>query len=144
MSYNNNMEPNLPLNNLEKISRFENAVFYCINEDGLKMPVGVVGNFSFAGDKLLEFTVNSFPVLEHCWNVFAAELHFHKKGLSFNMKLHGTAWFVNQDELTVQFKVLHTECFGKDEIKPYSLQESLTGFISSTGTFFKRMIVTGF
>lgn len=138
------MEPYLHENNTDKISRFDKAFFYCINENGQKMPVGLVSNFSFSSDKILEFTVSNFPVLEQSWNVFAAELYFYKKGLSFNMLLHGTAWFVSQDELTVQFKILYTECFGREEVKPYSLHDSLTGFISSTGVFFKKMLVTGF
>lgn len=138
------MEQYLHETNSAKISRFDNAVFYCINEDGYKLPVCVIKNFSFSGDNILEFTATNFPVLEQSWNVFAAELHFYKKGLSFNMNLHGTAWFVNQNELTVQFKILYTESFGKEETKPYSLHETLTDFISNTGVFFKKMLVTGF
>ena len=138
------MQPYLHENNLEKISRFDKGVFYCINENGQRMPVGVVNHFSFSGENILEFTVSNFPVLEQSWNVFAAELHFYKKGLSFNMNLHGTAWFVNPNELTVQFKILHTECFGMEETKPYSLHNYVTELISNTGMFFKKMIVTGF
>ncbi len=144
MSLNNSMQPHLRENNLDKISRFDNGVFYCINENGQRMPVGVVNKFSFSGENILEFSVSNFPVLEQSWNVFAAELHFYKKGLYFNMNLHGTAWFVSTDEFTVQFKILHTECFGRDEERPYSLHESLTDFISNTGVFFKKMLVTGF
>lgn len=138
------MEPLLPETNFNKISRFDNAVFYCINEDSYRIPVAVVNNFSLSGEKILEFNLNNFPVLEQSWNVFAAELHFYKKGLSFNMHLHGTAWLANQNELTVQFKILHAEYFGREEIKSYSIQESLTDFISNTGIFFKKMLVTGF
>ena len=138
------MEQYLRENTSAKISRFDNAVFYCINENSNKMPVGVVSNFSFSGENILEFTLSNFPVLEQSWNVFAAELHFYKKGLSFNMNMHGTSWFINPNELTVQFKILHTEFFGREEVKPYSLHESLTGFISTTGMFLKKMLVTGF
>ena len=73
------MQPYLLENNFDKISRFDNAVFYCINENGQRMPVGVVSKFSFSGDNILEFTLSNFPVLEQSWNVFAAELHFYKK-----------------------------------------------------------------
>lgn len=138
------MESILRENNFEKISRFDNAVFYCINESSQKMPVGFVRNFSFSGDNILEFSISNFPVLEYSWNVFAAELYFHKKGLSFNMTLHGMAWFVNQNDLTVQFKILHTEYFGRPEMKTYSLQDSLSDFFSNTGLFFKKMLITGF
>lgn len=137
------MQPNLPETNPGIFSRFDNAVFYCINESSQKMPVGVVRDFSLT-DNILEFSLTNFPVLEHCWNIFAAELHFYKKGLPFKMIAHGTAWFANENELTVKFKIIHTEHFGKPEIKPYSLQDSLFGFFSTTGTFFKRMLVTGF
>ncbi len=138
------MEPNLPETNIEKFSQFENAVFYCINESSKKLPVGVVRNFSFLSDNRLEFSLTNFPVLEQNWNVFAAELHFYKKGLSYNITVHGTAWFVNDNDLTVQFKILHTEYFGKPEIKSYSLQDSLSGFFSNTGLFLKKIWVTGF
>lgn len=138
------MEPNLPETNIEKISQFENAVFYCINESSQKLPVCVVRDFSFLSDNKLEFSLTNFPVLEQNWNVFAAELHFYKKGLSYNITVHGTAWFVNNNDLTVQFKILHTECFGKPEIKPYSLQDSLSGFFSNTGLILKKIWVTGF
>ena len=138
------MQPYLLQNNFDKISRFDHSIFYCINENGHRMPVGVVNKFLLSGENIIEFSVSNFPVLEQSWNVFAAELHFYKKGLPFNMTLHGTAWFVSPDELAVQFKILHTECFGREEEKPYSLHESLTDFISNTGVFFKKMLVTGF
>lgn len=144
MSLNISMEPFLPQTNIKKISQFENAVFYCINESAQKLPVGVVRNFSFLSGNRLEFSLSNFPVLENNWNIFAAELHFYKKGLSFNITAHGTAWFVNQDELKVQFKILHTELAGRPELKPYSLQDSLYGFLSNTGLLFKKIWVTGF
>lgn len=131
-------------NNLEKISQFDNAMFYCINESSKKIPVGFVKNFTFLADSKLEFTLTNLPLFEHNWNVFGAELFFYKKGLSFNLNVHGTAWFVNQDELTVQFKILLIETFGTPEVKPYSLHDSVMDFLSNTGIFFKKMLVSGF
>ncbi len=137
------MERYLHETNLAKISQFDNAVFYCINSSSQLVPVGVVKNISLLPDNRIEFEVSHFPVLENNWNVFAAELHLYKKGLSFNMKLHGTAWFVNQNELKLQFKILLEECFGDSETK-VSFHDSLIEFFSSTGMFFKKMLVTGF
>ena len=138
------MTNTLPQNSLENISRFDNAVFYCMNSASQRVPVGVVKNVTILPDNRLEFSLSHFPVLENSWNVFAGELHFYKKGLSFNMTVHGTAWFVSADELTVQFKVLYVESFGQPEAKNYSLQDTLTDFINNTSLFFKKMIVTGF
>jgi len=138
------MEHNLPDNYLEKIQQFDNAFFYCINESSTRMPVGMVRNICVLPDNKLEFTLSHFPVLENSWNVFAAELRFYKKGLFFNMDLHGTAWFVDQNDLTVQFKVVYAECFYRPEMKHYSFQDSLIYFFSNTGVFFKKMLVTGF
>lgn len=134
----------LPITNLENISRFEHAVFYCINQSSERMAVGVVSNVKIVNNNLLEFPVSHFPVLENTWNVFGAELYFYKKGVPFSMNIHGTAWFNNSNEFTVQFKVLYIESAGMPDVKEYSLQETLTEFFSNTGTFFKRMIATGF
>ena len=134
----------LPQSNLEKITRFDDAVFYCINSSSQRVPVGVVRNVSVLPDNKLEFALSHFPVLENSWNVFAGELYFYKKGLSFNMNVHGTAWFTSKDDLTVQFKVLHVESSGQPEVKPYSLQDTIVDFFSNTSLFFKKMIVTGF
>src|ERR1043166_6138182 len=111
-----NMEHNLPGNYddyLSRIQDFNYAVFYCINSASQRLPVGMVRNILVLPDNKLEFTLSHFPVLENSWNVFAAEMHFYQKGLSFSMDLFGTAWFVSQDELTVQFKLAHAECFGR-------------------------------
>ena len=137
------MEQYLHQANLAKISQFDNAVFYCINSSSQRVPVGMIKNISLLADNRIEFEVSHFPVLENNWNVFAAELHLYKKGLSFNMNLHGTAFFVNQNELKVQFKVLYEECFGNPETK-VSFHDSLIEFFSTTGMFFKKMLVTGF
>jgi len=134
----------LPQNNLDQIAHFENAVFYCINSSSQRIPVGVVRNVSVLPDNRLEFTLSHFPVLENTWNIFAGELYFYKKGLAFNMNVHGTAWFISKDDLTVQFKVLYVESSGEPEIKHYSIQDTIADFFSNTSLFFKRMIVTGF
>lgn len=138
------MTTTLPTNNIENISRFENAVFYCMNQSSERIPVGIVKKISVLSDNKLEFSLSHFPVLENFWNVFAGELYFYQKGLSFNMNIHGTGWFVNTDDLTVQFKVLYIESSGLPEVKNYSLQETLYGFFSNTSLFFKKMIVSGF
>lgn len=135
---------NLPEINLDRIGFFDNAVFYCVNDSSKRVPVGIVNGVSIAQDNILEFSLTHFPVLEQTWNIFAGELYFYKKGLSFNMNVHGTAWFVNKDDLKVQFRVLHVEHFGQPEAKAYSFQETLSGFFSNTSLFFKRMLVTGF
>lgn len=134
----------LPVINIDKISCFDNAIFYCVNEASERLPVSVVKNVAVLNNNLLEFTTSRFPVLENSWNIFAAELHFYKKGVSFNLNVHGTAWFTNNNDLTVQFKVLHLESFGQPEIKQYSFQNSLVDFFSNTSLFFRKMIVTGF
>ena len=134
----------LPTINLENISFFDHAVFYCINQSSERIPVSVVHDVSLLPDKRLEFSLYHFPVLENMWNVFPAELYFYKKGISFNMNIHGTAWFKNDDDLTVQFKVLYVESAGFLEVKQYSLQDTLVDFFSNTSLFFKKMIVTGF
>ena len=134
----------LPIINFDKISHFDNGIFYFINSSSPRVPAGIVHHVSVLPDDKLEFTLSHFPVLEEPWNVFAAEFHFYKKGLPFNMNLHGTAWFTNKDDLTVQFKVLYVESFGQPEIKNYSLQHTLVDFFSPTGLFFKKMLVTGF
>ena len=138
------MENNLPDSFLTKIQHFENAVFYCINSSSQRLPVGMVRNVSIIGENKLQFSVSHFPVLENCWNVFAGELHFYKKGLSFSMDMHGTAWFVDPNELTVQFNVLQTDYFWCPDLKSYSFHDSLAEFFNSTGVFFKKMLVTGF
>jgi len=134
----------LPTIDLENISRFDHAVFYCINQSSERLPVSVVSDVILLPDKRLEFSLSHFPVLENKWNVFAAELYFYKKGVSFNMNIHGTAWFKNDYDLSVQFKVLYVESAGMLEIKQYSLQDTLVDFFSNTSLFFKKMIVTGF
>ncbi len=134
----------LPTTSLENISRFDHAVFYCISQSSERIPVAVVRNVTILPDNRLQFSLSHFPVLENMWNVFAGELYFYKKGVSFNMNIHGTAWFVSDDDLTVQFKVLYVESAGLYEVKEYSLQNTLADFFSNTSLFFKRMIVTGF
>ena len=134
----------LPTIDLENISRFDHAVCYCINQSSERLPVSVVSDVILLPDKRLEFSLSHFPVLENKWNVFAAELYFYKKGVSFNMNIHGTAWFKNDYDLSVQFKVLYVESAGMLEIKQYSLQDTLVDFFSNTSLFFKKMIVTGF
>ena len=131
-------------NNLDKIAYFDNAVFFCMNASSERVPAGVVNDFIILPENIIEFTLKHIPVLEQPWNVFAGELYFYKKGLSFNMNIHGTAWLANKDELTVQFKALYIESSGEPEVKPYSLQETLVDFFSNTGMFFKKMLVTGF
>ncbi|MEP6465737.1 MAG: hypothetical protein ABJB05_05510 [Parafilimonas sp.] len=131
-------------NNLDKIAYFDNAVFYCMNASSQRIAAGVVNNFTVRADNIVEFTLRHMPVLEEPWNVFAGELYFYKKGLSFNMTIHGTAWLVNKDDLMVQFKSLYIENFGQPESKNYSLHETLVDFLSTTGVFFKKMLVTGF
>jgi hypothetical protein len=138
------MTDTLPINNLGIISQFENAVFYCMNQSSERVPVGVIRNISVLADNKLEFSLSHFPVIENFWNVFAGELYFYQKGISYSMNMHGTAWFVNSDDLTVQFKILFIETAGTPETKPYSFPSSIMGFFSNTSLFFKKMIVSGF
>ena len=138
------MENNLPDSFLTKIKQFDNAVFYCINSSSQRQAVGIVRNVSLIAENTLEFSLSHFPVLENSWNVFAGELHFYQKGLPFSMDVHGTAWLISPNELTVQFNVLQTDYFWRVDMKHYSLQDTLADFFSSTGLFFKKMLVTGF
>jgi hypothetical protein len=138
------MTDTLHTSNLGKLSQFENAVFYCMNQSSERVPVCVVRNISVLSDNRLEFSLSHFPVIENFWNVFACELYFYKKGIFYSMNVHGTAWFKNTDDLTVQFKVLYIETAGSPEIKPYSFQDSIVEFFSNTSLFFKKMIVSGF
>jgi len=131
-------------NNLDRIAYFDNAVFYCMNDSSERVAAGVVNNFTILPENIIEFSLKHIPVLEQPWNVFAGELYFYKKGIFFNMTVHGTVWFASKDELTVQFKALYIEHSGQLETKPYSLQETLSDFFSNTGMFFKKMLVTGF
>lgn len=138
------MTNTLPTNDLQNISRFENAVFYCMNQSSQRVPVGMVRNIRVLADNKLEFSLSHFPVLENFWNVFAGELYFYQKGVSYNMNIHGTAWFKSTDDLVVQFKVLYVESTGTPETKSYTLQETLSEFFTNTSMFFRKMIVTGF
>src|SRR4051812_34533429 len=97
---------NLPEINLDRIAYFDNAVFYCMDASSRRIPVGIINGVTIVQENILEFSLTHFPVLEQSWNVFAGELHFYKKGLSFNLNVHGTGWFVSKDDLKVQFKVL--------------------------------------
>jgi hypothetical protein len=133
----------LPTNSLDNISRFDHAVFYCINSASERIPVSIVSDVSVLSENRLEFSVSHFPVLENNWNIFSGELHFYKKGVSFNLNVHGTAWFTSADELTVQFKVLYIESFGQPETKHYSFQDTLVDFFSNTSLLIKKMVVTG-
>ncbi|MBS1747147.1 MAG: hypothetical protein JST21_13335 [Bacteroidetes bacterium] len=135
---------NLPNNNLDKIATFDNAVFYSLDSSGKRVPVSLTQKVELINDNILQFTSAHLPLLEQNWNVFAAELFFHKKGLPFNITVHGTAWLVDKDELTVQFKVLFVEYGGQIDEKPFSLHESFSELLSNTGMFFKRMLASGF
>ena len=138
------MENSLPDSFLTNVQQFDNAVFSCINSSSQRQAGAIVRNVALIAENKLEFSLSHFPVLENSWNVFAAELHFYKNGLQFSMDVHGTAWLVSPNDLTVQFNVLQTDYFWRLDMKHYSLHESLADFFSSTGLFFKKMLVTGF
>lgn len=96
---------------IERVQQLNQAMFYCYNESSDRLPVSRVVGFTFGDDKTLHFKTNYFPVTENAWNVFAAELHFYKKGIQQSLVLHGVAVIDLANDGLVQFSIKDASYF---------------------------------
>src|SRR5207237_406820 len=83
----------------------------CYNESSERLPVGMVKDFMFKNNNTLCFNVTYFPPTEQVWNIFAAELHFYKKGIPFSVVLNGVAIIVDARNNFVYFCIQNSEFF---------------------------------
>ncbi len=109
---------------IEMVHKLNQAIFYCYNESSERLPVGMVRDFTFKNNNTLCFDVTYFPPTEQMWNVFAAELHFYKKGIPFSIVLHGVAIISNAEYNFVQFSIQNAVYFGVED------DETDTDFLS--------------
>jgi hypothetical protein len=107
-------QPELPayINMVHKLSQ---AIFYCYNESSERLPVSMVNGFTFKNNCTLSFGITYFPPTEQIWNVFAAELHFYKKGIPFSGVLTGVAIISDVKNNLVQFTIQNAEYFGFED-----------------------------
>src|SRR5438552_4552509 len=98
------------------VYKLNQAIFYCYNESSERLPVGMVNRFAFKNNSTLSFQVTYFPPTEQVWNVFAAELHFYKKGVPFSVVLHGVATVSDAKNNLVQFNVQNADYFGFEDV----------------------------
>src|SRR5215471_1824675 len=103
--------PELPAY-IDMVHKLNQAIFYCYNESSERLPVGMINGFSFRNDYTLSFCTSYFPPTEEVWNVFAAELHFYKKGIPFSVVLYGVAIINDVKNNLVQFSIQNAEYFG--------------------------------
>ena len=96
---------------IERVKQLNQAIFYCYNESSQRLPVSRISGFTFNGDTTLHFKTNYFPVTESAWNVFAAELHFYKKGIPQSLVLHGVAVIDLVNDGFVQFSIKDVSYF---------------------------------
>ena len=101
------MEHHLPKTpeHVNKVHALNQAIFYCYNSSSQRIPVGMIYDFTFKDDDTLLFYVKYFPVTEMCWDSFAAELHFYKKGIPNSFVLHGVAVVTNNSLNAVSFTI---------------------------------------
>jgi len=90
---------------LAKVPKLNQAIFYCYNASSQRIPVGMISDFTFKDDDTLLFNVKYFPVTEMCWDSFAAELHFYRKGESGSFVLHGVAVLDSNNKNAVVFNI---------------------------------------
>lgn len=96
---------------VSKVMQIDQAIFFCYNESGERIPVNTVRGFVFADENALQFKTNFFPVVENAWDTFAAELHFYKKGIASSIKMEGIAVIdISQDGLVI-FSIKNVEYF---------------------------------
>jgi len=107
-------QPELPAY-IDMVHQLSQAIFYCYNESSERLPVGMVNGFTFKNDCTLSFHITYFPPTEQLWNVFAAELHFYKKGFPFSVVLYGVAIISDVFNNRVQFSIQNAEYFGLDD-----------------------------
>ncbi len=110
----------------EKILQLNQGVLFCFNEDSEKMPVGVINGFVFEDHQTMHFSSDFFPITEEAWNVFAAELHCHKKGEPFSFVLHGIASVNDADSYSISFTIMQTDYFELQQSKTHGSFEPLS------------------
>ncbi len=96
---------------IEYANQLGQAMFYCYNESSERLPVSRLSGFTFEDEQTLFFHTDYFPVTDNNWNVFAAELHFYKKGMPNSLILHGIAAIDNLENGHVQFSIKQAEYF---------------------------------
>lgn len=120
---------------IERVKQLDQAIFYCYNESSQRLPVSSrLNGFFFRDEKTLIFNTNYFPVTENAWNVFAAELHFYKKGIPGSLILHGIAVIDNMESGSVQFNIQHAEYFDYPGFK----NDTLLSLLLKPYTYFYR------
>jgi hypothetical protein len=107
-------QPELPAY-IDMVHKLSQAIFYCYNESSERLPVGMVNGFTFKNNYTLSFRITYFPPTEQLWNVFAAELHFYKKGFPFSVVLYGVAIISDAENNLVQFTIQNAEYFGFED-----------------------------
>lgn len=117
-------QPDVPAY-IEMVSKLNQALFYCYNESSERLPVNIVRDFNFKDEKTVCFTINYFPLTEKIWDVFAAELHFYKKGMPFSVVLHGIAIISDVNNSLVEFNIQNTEYFEQGDISDNHFLSSL-------------------
>ena len=101
----------------EKILQLNQGVLFCFNEDGEKMPVGVINNFVFEDAQNLHFNSDFFPLMQEAQNIFAAELHCYKKGIPFSLVLHGVASVKDENNYLIRFSIMQADYFELHSVK---------------------------
>lgn len=102
---------------IEVVKQLDQAMFYCYNESSERLPVSRLSGFHFQDEQTLFFNTNYFPVTENTWDVFAAELHFYKKGAAGSLILHGVAFINNVENGRVQFSIKQVAYFENPALK---------------------------
>jgi len=117
--------PELPAY-IDVVHKLSQAIFYCYKESSERLPVGMINGFTFKNECTLSFRITYFPPAERIWDVFAAELHFYKKGIPFSAVLYGVATISDPKNNLVQFTIQNAEYFGfEDELTDKDFLSSL-------------------
>ncbi len=103
---------------IEYATQLGQAMFYCYNESSERLPVSRLTGFTFLDEQTLFFQTDYFPVTDNNWNVFAAELHFYKKGMPYSFVLHGIAAIDGLENGRVQFSIKQAEYFENPLLRP--------------------------
>ena len=110
---------------IEKVQQLNQAIFYCYNESSERMPVSRVSGFTFKDDGTLHFNTNYFPVTGDAWNIYAAELHFYRKGATGSLILYGVAAVDPEQSGFIQFCIKDATYFEYPSISDKSFLSSL-------------------
>lgn len=121
---------------ISKVQQFNQAIFYCYNASSIKIPIGMMYDFTFKDHKTLLFNTKYFPVTEMNWNSFAAELHFYKKGIPGSFVLHGIAVLDSNIYGSVLFGIQHAEY--TEELTPVFEKGILSALFKPYLTFYKK------